>query len=1075
MATYIPRTGRYFNLVKDLDLQADAMQNIPFSEAKQDIVEGTKNLGRGFVKENLIALTISKTLSGKSFDREENYNPYNDPQLIGLLGEMSYFVGSKSREETSHRIKEFYQEQRKYYQSPMYWVGRIVGGLSDPVSAALFTPYGKVLLTGSRMARSGKFGGAIASEEFLKQNIDPTRTTGEGVLITGAGFVLPMVFPGLNKIPQSKNAFKNSDQKMKFADDVDDVENTKFKLTEKELKAQDESTFGGASAGAAEVNKILVAKEEARILEIADTGFGWLGEKLPITPFFRTLKASVINAKRSVLGLGENPLLLKANFKDMSTDSRSVERLIALERYRIFDSETEILNLYTQYLERMGIAKKKVFKDLRNRLTKTEGDILGWDDFQKAIIYKRLGVSRKGTELDEVTKAADVSQKYIYSLADQWADLRISQKYIEYHLDKVTKRLKKVKAKSIKTKADNIEIKSLEGQMAKLQDKLKYLDEKGPLAKNYVNRVWKRDAIAARIDEFMQIIKPMIKRNHPKMSDKEIDDMIFNMQNSQPYVRFDKMDNNDMAISKSFHERELRFTKEDDALLVDAGFVETDFLALQRLYYNSVVPDLKLTEKFGDPMISGRWMEESMLPGLKQISEEYDELIKKAKSNTYKTKLKNEKIAVIKDLKAMRDLQRGTYGLPSDPQRSLSRGIRMLKLYNSVTMLTGALAAVPDVARILMTSGINRGFRTSWDLFTNYLATDIAKRSHRMTLLSGEAADMILGSRAMSMYDLDNAFGVFNKMEKGVSKMGNMYFTYINLMNPWNTFVKSWAGAVNGTRIIEEVENWIVKGKISKLNKTKLLSVGIDEKNAKKIWNQYTKHGSGKGGLEAEWKHVRIANTADWDDIDAAQLFNSALGKDVNITIVTPSKGDVPLWFNEEWGGVIVQFKKFAMGATQRMLLRGMQERDMNFLGGIVMLMAAGAIVDATRTKAFNRDYSKKKWGEKVVNAFDRSGLGGVFSDMNNILERMTNNKIGLRPVLGAKRPYGSYTQKNIMSGFGVLGPTSSQIGTISDIMWDWGTGKHNHYTARNVRRLIPFQNVWYLDSLFDQVEKGLR
>ena len=979
MATYIPRTGRYFNLVKDLDLQADAMQNIPFSEAKQDIVEGTKNLGRGFVKENLIALTISKTLSGKSFDREENYNPYNDPQLIGLLGEMSYFVGSKSREETSHRIKEFYQEQRKYYQSPMYWVGRIVGGLSDPVSAALFTPYGKVLLTGSRMARSGKFGGAIASEEFLKQNIDPTRTTGEGVLITGAGFVLPMVFPGLNKIPQSKNAFKNSDQKMKFADDVDDVENTKFKLTEKELKAQDESTFGGASAGAAEVNKILVAKEEARILEIADTGFGWLGEKLPITPFFRTLKASVINAKRSVLGLGENPLLLKANFKDMSTDSRSVERLIALERYRIFDSETEILNLYTQYLERMGIAKKKVFKDLRNRLTKTEGDILGWDDFQKAIIYKRLGVSRKGTELDEVTKAADVSQKYIYSLADQWADLRISQKYIEYHLDKVTKRLKKVKAKSIKTKADNIEIKSLEGQMAKLQDKLKYLDEKGPLAKNYVNRVWKRDAIAARIDEFMQIIKPMIKRNHPKMSDKEIDDMIFNMQNSQPYVRFDKMDNNDMAISKSFHERELRFTKEDDALLVDAGFVETDFLALQRLYYNSVVPDLKLTEKFGDPMMSGRWMEEGMLPGLKQISEEYNELIKKAKSNTYKTKLKNEKIAVIKDLKAMRDLQRGTYGLPSDPQRSLSRGIRMLKLYNSVTMLTGALAAVPDVARILMTSGINRGFRTSWDLFTNYLATDIAKRSHRMTLLSGEAADMILGSRAMSMYDLDNAFGVFNKMEKGVSKMGNMYFTYINLMNPWNTFVKSWAGAVNGTRIIEEVENWIVKGKISKLNKTKLLSVGIDEKNAKKIWNQYTKHGSGKGGLEAEWKHVRIANTADWDDIDAAQLFNSALGKDVNITIVTPSKGDVPLWFNEEWGGVIVQFKKFAMGATQRMLLRGMQERDMNFLGGIVMLMAAGAIVDATRTKAFNRDYSKKKWGEKVVNAFDRSGLGGVF------------------------------------------------------------------------------------------------
>ena len=61
------------------------------------------------------------------------------------------------------------------------------------------------------------------------------------------------------------------------------------------------------------------------------------------------------------------------------------------------------------------------------------------------------------------------------------------------------------------------------------------------------------------------------------------------------------------------------------------------------------------------------------------------------------------------------------------------------------------------------------------------------------------------------------------------------------------------------------------------------------------------------------------------------------------------------------------------------------------------------------------------------------------------------------------------------MQGFGVLGPTSSQIGTIQDIMFDWGKGTHNHYTARNVRRLIPFQNIWYADKLFDQVEKGLR
>ena len=57
----------------------------------------------------------------------------------------------------------------------------------------------------------------------------------------------------------------------------------------------------------------------------------------------------------------------------------------------------------------------------------------------------------------------------------------------------------------------------------------------------------------------------------------------------------------------------------------------------------------------------------------------------------------------------------------------------------------------------------------------------------------------------------------------------------------------------------------------------------------------------------------------------------------------------------------------------------------------------------------------------------------------------------------------------------GLIVPSASQIYNVFDIMYDVGGNKYNHYTARNVRRLIPFQNVWFLDSAFDKVEKGLR
>ena len=60
------------------------------------------------------------------------------------------------------------------------------------------------------------------------------------------------------------------------------------------------------------------------------------------------------------------------------------------------------------------------------------------------------------------------------------------------------------------------------------------------------------------------------------------------------------------------------------------------------------------------------------------------------------------------------------------------------------------------------------------------------------------------------------------------------------------------------------------------------------------------------------------------------------------------------------------------MAATQRMLLRGMQERDMDFLFGSILLMGTGMLVDAVYTELrFGKDYSKKSLTENLLAAFD--------------------------------------------------------------------------------------------------------
>ena len=174
---------------------------------------------------------------------------------------------------------------------------------------------------------------------------------------------------------------------------------------------------------------------------------------------------------------------------------------------------------------------------------------------------------------------------------------------------------------------------------------------------------------------------------------------------------------------------------------------------------------------------------------------------------------------------------------------------------------------------------------------------------------------------------------------------------------------------------------------------------------------------------------------------------------------------------NTQVCSLLSQFKKFGMAATQSVMMRGLQERDQNFFIGLGFLVGMGAMVDAIRQKAFDRDYSKKKLGDKIASALDRSGAIGIFSDLNRILEVMSDNDLGIAPALGAGKPYDATNRQKL----GLIGPSGSLAYNLYEILLDTGSGNYDYTTARAIRRSLPLQNIWYLDGLFDKFEKGIR
>jgi len=438
--------------------------------------------------------------------------------------------------------------------------------------------------------------------------------------------------------------------------------------------------------------------------------------------------------------------------------------------------------------------------------------------------------------------------------------------------------------------------------------------------------------------------------------------------------------------------------------------------------------------------------------------------IPNVRTNKEALKLEKERDQVVEDFLAMRDRIRGTYGIPDDPTSWTNRGIRVAKMWNAVSLLTGALAAVPDLGKLIFSDGVKRTFGIAAEAFQNDLRGTLALAKDEANL-AGEALDMYISMRSALFADLADSLSAATPLERRMGNATQQFFN-ISLMNQWNESVKTMASLITGSRIIEESANW-AGGTISKLERTKLSNVGIDRRSARIISEQTEKHGM-------TGDRVRIAKTHLWDQTDEVQearrAYTGALGKEINRIIVTPGSGEIPLFMSKPLMTLLFQFKTFAISATHRTLTPGLQLKDQNFMMGNIALFGLGALVNEIRQHQLSKGKRRnQKFGDWVTSSIERGGNLGFISDMNQMLETLTDNRVGVRPLLGAARPYNS-TQAKI----GVFGgPIVQQVSNVGRVLWDIGPGDADDQTSKALRRISYLGSTFWADGIFDVVEDG--
>lgn len=485
-------------------------------------------------------------------------------------------------------------------------------------------------------------------------------------------------------------------------------------------------------------------------------------------------------------------------------------------------------------------------------------------------------------------------------------------------------------------------------------------------------------------------------------------------------------------------------------------FLEKDAERVARIYHRVMSTDVEMTRMFGSP---------DMSETLQKIRDEYNILRRDVDSEAELAKLDKRMDRDLRDLTAVRDRIRGTYAMPDNPRGILYRTVRATKTLNYLRLLGGmTISALPDMMRPVFVHGPMRVMRAGLvPLVSNMKGVKLSANEAK---IAGAALEMTLDNRAMQMADVADEFGYGTKFERGLDAATSK-FGLLSLMSPWNDALKKFSGIITQTRTLEAVGKW-GDDSISKREIERLAFLGIDRNMAGRINAQFREFGEDQGTLK--W-----ANTEAWSDTEAAEFYRAALGKEIDVTIVTPSQ-EKPLWMSSQLGQVIGQFQSFTVASMQRVLLAGLQQRDTAALAGLIGMTGFGMLAYVLKNMLYfgvndgitELSDDPQQW---IMEGLDRSGALGYAFTFDRALDVASRGNVSVRAAVGGEE-LSRFKQRQGVTG--LLGPTVAGMQDLAIATGAMVSGEVSESDIHAMRRLVPTQNIFYWRWLFDEAEEGL-
>lgn len=606
---------------------------------------------------------------------------------------------------------------------------------------------------------------------------------------------------------------------------------------------------------------------------------------------------------------------------------------------------------------------------------------------------------------------------------------------------------------------------------------LKLEDFDSTLALSYFPRIYDIDAIAKHYNNWRDLLK-----NHYRatadvgqvLEEAELENIVDGITmtiRGTPVGRMTMPWEMEGAVSGRFKSRTLKVPD----VQLEPFLVKDIRLGLQH-YMRSVVPEVILKERYGIDNVTLLRTGDGYGVNIAQVEQgivdEYGLAIARAADAGQDVgKLERQRKRALTDfrhiLSDVTGLSAPTMG-QSIPE-SVARISTEIRSYMSAASLGNiVIASMQDHANAVLQHGLANFIKTRPAAWRFGKMTRTAKQDFDAMAIGMDT--VLNNSRMMKFADIEDVPASKTMATFGQRRVAPAVFKY-TLADFWNRRVKRGTGVAAQNRIIEDSLKY---GRLSKVRRAKLASLGIDEQWAARISEQYRKHGG-------KITRAHYANTRAWDDVAAAERFERILHRDVDTTIVTPQSGEVPIVVDNALGRFVTQWQRTVLGMQTQILIplsQRMQMADLSALNAILTMVSLGMMQEFLRTAirhnfsdgAIESELDKLTVADWIRSGIDRSGATGFFLENFNTVDHFAQGQVSNALGMSESSRY-YFRNQGLFSRIPVAGYIENAGKVAAAPFTEQGFTQAN---LSMLRRMMPFQNAYYAAWLFDEAEKAI-